>query len=66
MLTTHADSARGALTRLERLIREVSHDPMRDLIAGTIGLVAFLRGRKLVQLLRVRGCTGEQYATASW
>jgi len=57
--TLHADSARGALHRLEQLIQEAVVTPPRALIADTIHLIAVLAGRgaerRLVELAAVDG-----------
>lgn len=57
--TLHADSARGALRRLEQLIQEAVVTPPRALIADTIHLIAVLAGRgaerRLVELAAVDG-----------
>lgn len=57
--TLHAESARGALYRLEQLIQEAVVTPPRALIADTIHLIAVLAGRgaerRLVELAAVDG-----------
>jgi len=57
--TLHADSARGALHRLEQLIQEAVVTPPRALIADTIHFIAVLAGRgaerRLVELAAVDG-----------
>jgi type IV secretion system protein VirB11 len=39
MTTLHANDPRQALQRIEMLIREVSRDPLRDLIANSIDVI---------------------------
>lgn len=43
MTTLHAGGARQALRRVEMLIREVSRDPLRDLIFNTIEVVVHIQ-----------------------
>ncbi|MFG1320347.1 ATPase, T2SS/T4P/T4SS family, partial [Xanthobacter autotrophicus] len=57
--TIHADSALGALRRMEQLIQEAVVTVPRALIAETINLVAVLSGRgaarRLTELAHVEG-----------
>ena len=56
--TIHANSARGALTRLSGLVQEAGVPPQPELIAETIDLIAFIvrtpQGRKVTELVRVK------------
>jgi Flp pilus assembly CpaF family ATPase len=56
--TIHANSARGALTRLSGLVQEAGVPPQPELIAETIDLIAFIvrtpNGRKVTELVRVK------------
>ena len=65
--TVHANDARAGLLRIEQLISEVSQNPMRELIAEAIDVVAFLKrdphiGPKLSELIAVDGIHDGQYA----
>jgi type IV secretion system protein TrbB len=55
--TIHANSARGALTRLSSLVQEAGVPPQPELIAETIDLIAFIvrtpKDRKVTELVRV-------------
>lgn len=57
--TVHADTAVGALERLDDLAQEANVPPQRRRIATAVGMVAVLRrtstGRRLVELARVTG-----------
>jgi type IV secretion system protein TrbB len=63
--TLHANNARAALTRLEQLVAEVSHSPMRQVIADAVDLLVSIRrtetGRKVEEVLGVTGLAGGQY-----
>jgi type IV secretion system protein TrbB len=65
--TLHADSALGALTRLEQLVLEASPCPPGDLIAGAIGIALFMSRdggvRRVTEALRIRSFDGETYQT---
>ena len=67
--TLHANSAEGALTRLELLVEEAGAKEQRSLIGETIDVVLFVertaKGRKLAQILVVNGYDREskQYLT---
>ena len=65
--TVHANDARAGLLRIEQLISEVSQNPMRELIAEAIDVVAFLTrdphiGPKLSELVAVDGIHESKYA----
>ena len=65
--TVHANDARAGLLRIEQLISEISQNPMRELIAEAIDVVAFLVrdphiGPKLSELIAVEGIHDSQYA----
>jgi P-type conjugative transfer ATPase TrbB len=61
--TCHATTAEGALLRLDRLAQRNNVPPQTALIAEAIHLVAVIegshRGRRVVDLARVRGLDGE-------
>ena len=65
--TLHANSALGALTRLEQLAMEATRRPPFDLIAEAIDVVIFMsrKGgqRRVDEAIRVRGFNGETYVT---
>ncbi|ULH06442.1 P-type conjugative transfer ATPase TrbB [Alcaligenes faecalis] len=65
MATLHANSAYGALMRLEQLTLEVSTVPPRALIAETVNVIVFLSGRgtarRVREIVRVTGVQGERY-----
>lgn len=64
LATIHANSARAALYRAEQLIGEAVVTVPRRLIAEAIDLVLFLdgrgAGRRLTEIVEVRGLTSEQ------
>jgi type IV secretion system protein VirB11 len=59
--TVHANSARSGLIRLEQLIEEASHSPMRGLIAEAVDLLVFMEktdvapGRRVAEIVAVSG-----------
>jgi type IV secretion system protein VirB11 len=57
--TIHANSAKGALTRLSSLVQEAGVPPQPELIAETINLIAFIvstpEERRVKELIRVEG-----------
>ena len=63
--TVHAGSAKGALTRLEQLILEVSLTAPRALIAEAVDVIVFLAGRgrarRVQEIVRVVGFDGRDY-----
>lgn len=63
--TLHANDAQAALTRLEQLVSEVSHAPMRRVIADTVDLVVSIRrtdtGRRVEEVLCVDGFDQGRY-----
>lgn len=63
--TLHANSAYGALMRLEQLTLEVSAVPPRALIAETVNIIVFLAGRgtarRVREIVRVTGIQGDRY-----
>ncbi len=65
--TLHANSALGALRRLEQLILEVSPRAPFDLIADAVDVVLFMSRasgeRRVEEALRVTGFDGEAYIT---
>jgi type IV secretion system protein VirB11 len=67
--TIHAGTALGALRRLEQLIQEAVITVPRALIAETIDVIAVLSGRgperRLAELARVEGLTGDGYCVIS-
>ena len=66
--TLHANSAHGALTRLEQLAMEATRRPPFDLIAEAIDVVIFMTRaggqRRVDEAIRVTGFNGECYETA--
>ena len=66
--TLHANSAHGALTRLEQLTLEATPRAPFDLIAEAIDVVVFMSRaggqRRVEEALRVTGFDGEGYQTA--
>lgn len=65
--TLHANSALGALSRLEQLTLEATSRPPFDLIAEAINVVVFMSRaggqRRIEEALRVTGFDGERYQT---
>jgi type IV secretion system protein TrbB len=65
--TVHANSARGALTRLEQLVQEAVVSVPRELIAEAVDLVVHMErsgtGRKIREIIRVDGVESGQYQT---
>ncbi len=63
--TLHANSAYGALMRLEQLTLEAASVPPRALIADTVNVIVFLAGRgagrRVREIARVTGLEGERY-----
>jgi type IV secretion system protein VirB11 len=63
--TVHAGSARGALTRLEQLVQEVSVNVPRALIAEAVNVIVFIAGRgrarRVREIARVIGCDQNGY-----
>ena len=63
--TLHANSAYGALMRLEQLTLEAASVPPRALIADTVNVIVFLAGRgagrRVREIARVTGLDGERY-----
>lgn len=64
--TVHANDARAGLLRIEQLISEVSENPMRELVAEAINVVAFLVrdpniGPRLAELIAVDGLKDGEY-----
>jgi type IV secretion system protein VirB11 len=66
--TVHANSALSALRRLEQLTAEVSHQPLREVIAEAVDLVISVErtthGRRVHEVLYVDGLREGQYRTA--
>ena len=66
--TLHANSARGALRRLEQLTLEATSRPPQDLIAEAVDVVVFLSRtggqRRIGEALRVTGLDRNGYTTA--
>ena len=66
--TLHANSALGALTRLEQLAMEATQRAPFDLIAEAIDVVVFMSRaggqRRVEEALRVSGFEGDGYTTA--
>lgn len=67
--TIHANSARGALTRLEQLTLEVTPTPPRNLIAEAINVIVYITGhgrdRCVQEILQVTGIDGNGYSLVS-
>lgn len=67
--TVHANSARGALTRLEQLVQEAVVAVPRELIAEAVNLVVHIErsgtGRKIREIIRVDGVEKGRYQTTS-
>jgi type IV secretion system protein VirB11 len=67
--TLHANSAHGALLRLEQLTLEAASVPPRALIAEAVNVIVFLAGRgaarKVREVARVTGLDGERYRLES-
>jgi type IV secretion system protein VirB11 len=65
--TLHANSARGALHRLEQLTAEATHAPPRELIGEAIDVVVFMSrtggARRVEEALRVSGFDSGRYLT---
>lgn len=63
--TLHANSAYGALVRLEQLTQEAVSVPPRALIASTVNVIVFLSGRgqarQVKEIARVVGFDGDRY-----
>ncbi len=63
--TLHANSAYGALMRLEQLTLEVASVAPRALIAEVVNVIVFLSGRgqarRVKEIVRVVGLDGERY-----
>src|SRR3546814_10152232 len=63
--TLHANSAYGALMRLEQLTLEVASVAPRALIAEAVNVIVFLSGRgharRVMEIVRVVGLAGERY-----
>ncbi len=63
--TIHANTAHGALLRLEQLILEVARTPPRALIAEAVNVVVFIAGRgqtrHIGQIARVAGFDSDGY-----
>jgi type IV secretion system protein VirB11 len=63
--TVHANSAYGALTRLEQLIQEVTLTPPRTLIAEVVNVIVFIAGRgsarRVQDIVGVVGCDAAGY-----
>jgi type IV secretion system protein TrbB len=70
LATVHANSARGALYRIEQLVQETVVTVPRRLIAESIDILVFLEGRgsarKVTEIVRVEGLDADgDYALAS-
>jgi type IV secretion system protein TrbB len=65
--TIHANDARAGLTRLETLVAEASPAPAQRTIAEAIHLIVCIaktaQGRRIQELVRVRGFDGQNYLT---
>ena len=63
--TVHATTALGALRRLDRLAQRANVPPQHDLVAEAVGVVLVIeggnRGRRVTELVRVRGWEGGTY-----
>ena len=62
--TVHANSARQALDRIEQLVQETAVGVPRALIAEAINVVIYIEkegtGRKIKQVVAVKGCTDKE------
>ena len=67
LTTLHANSASGALRRLEQLTAEATREPPRELIGEAIDAVVFMSrtggARRVEEALRVTGFDGRHYVT---
>lgn len=67
LTTLHANSASGALRRLEQLAAEATHEPPRELIGEAIDAVVFMSRtggtRRVDEVVRVTGFDGRHYVT---
>jgi type IV secretion system protein VirB11 len=65
--TLHANSAQGALARMELLIAMAVSGPMQSLIADVVNLIVYIEkcsgSRKIKEILRVTGYDGQKYLT---
>lgn len=66
--TIHANSAVGALYRMEQLIAEVAQAPMQSLIAEAINVIVFIQktpegDRRVREVIEVVGWNGQNYET---
>jgi len=65
--TVHANSALGALSRLEQLICEVTHAMPADLISDAVDVIVFMSRasghRRIEEVVRVTGFDGYGYRT---
>lgn len=65
LATLHANSAYGALLRLEQLTLEVASSPPRALIAEAVNVIVFISGRgaarHIREVVRVTGLDGDTY-----
>ena len=64
LLSLHAGSAREALDRMEDLLNEVPTPNPRKLIAGTVKVVAFLRGKHVREVVRMKQCVRDGYLSS--
>lgn len=66
--TVHANSAAGALSRLEQLVLEAARDVPRTLIGEAVDIVVFMSRangpRRIEAAIRVLGAQGDGYLTA--
>ena len=67
--TVHANSATAALTRLEQLIAEVIHAPMRAVIAEAVNLIVPIAktktSRSVNPILQVNGLVDDKYSLST-
>ena len=67
LTTLHANSAHGALTRLEQLIGEATQTIPRALIAEAVDIIVYLSRasgtRRVEEAIRITGFDGEGYTT---
>lgn len=63
--TVHANSASEALVRVEQLVQETTHAPMKAVIATAVNVIVNIaktpEGRKVRQVLRVNGLRAGEY-----
>jgi type IV secretion system protein TrbB len=61
LLTIHAGSAAEALERMEDLLNEAAHPSPKKLIAGTVGVLVFLKDKRVIEVRRMKECVRQGY-----